>query len=1015
MSAKTIRKALGTLQDDPDHAKAWSELAEAVGFKGVDQPLAAADVGMSRDELASLLEAARHAHQIRGEYDAVARILEMEVSLAHGTDREATLETERARVLNDEVLDDGGAVAAYMRLLELRPNDTTAEEAIEQSEARRGRWADLVTRYVQEAKSAVDAPFKSSLLMSAAEVAYRYGLPALRTQAEESPKKAKKLTALVDEIVSGLKEAIEIDPKNKKAALLLERVYRQEGRDEDLAQIVEHIATEATSKDERIAGFVRLARVYTKKLKSKERAAAAYERVIDLAPGHAEATSALVDLFTAKEMWDHLIALYEEQLATARGPQEAGILLQIAMLNWKMRGKPEAAEPFFERLRRYEPGHPGMLGFFREWAKEKGASGRLSSVLADAHRSMPDGPERRTIAAEIATLSEEGANAAKAIEQWRALYRQDPGNHGARDALKRLYRQTAGWNALTDLLRSDLERTPQDDAGARLAILREIAEVYREHIKSDSALVTVLSQIIALDKTDAQAVRELARVYEALGRWRDLLATQTRQAELEDDTGTKAELHRSVARRWLEQFSNVQNAIESYEKVFELLPKDEEAKEKLKELYNKRRVYKPLFDLLEKEAAQMDPGPARRELLMEMAKLAAERLDRGADATRLYKSVLEEEPSAAPALDALEKQAERDKDWKTVAEVLERRAAVAPDDAARLVVLQKLGAIYAERMQDHKGAMSAWHRVLDLSPGHAKALRVLRDSYLAVGDHDGLTSLYSETGDWEGLVEVLSTAADKATDPELKVSLSYRAADVYANQLKASDRAFRAYERVLSVRPNDARAAAALIPLYEKDEKWVKLPALYEVMILTATETADKLGWLDKLAKVSGEHIQDKASSFGYARQAYELDAEREGGLEAFEKAAEEGEEGGEAPPSRQARRDLRHRARSGRRVGRGLQEPGRGGRDRRGRRPDPRPHPPLRRPARGSALALRGARRPRQHRAQARHPRRVGRARGRGLRSARGCGRPLQEDARHRRDARARAPGAGAPAQGGR
>jgi golgin subfamily B member 1 len=887
MSAKTIRKALGTLQDDPDHAKAWIELGEAVGFKGVEHPLAAvSDAGMPGGELAKLLEAARREHEVRGEYDAVARILEMEVSLSHGTERRAALEAELARVFNDEVLDDAGAVAAYMRLLEMRPGDATAEAAIEQSEARRARWSDLVTRYVHEAKSASDAPFKSSLLMSAAEVAYRYGRPDLKEQAEENPKKAKKLAALVDEIVSGLKEAIEIDPKNKKAALLLERVYRDEGRDEDLAVIVEHIATEATTKDEKIAGFVRLARVYTKKLKSKERAAAAYERVLDLSPGHPEATSALVDLFTAKEMWDHLISLYEEQLATARGPQEAGILLQIAMLNWKMRGKPEAAEPFFERLRRYEPAHPGMLGFFREWAKEKGASGRLASVLADAHRSMADGPEKRAIAAEIATLSEEGANAAKAIEQWRALYRQDPGNHGARDALKRLYRQTAGWNALTDLLRSDLERTPQDDADARLPILREIAEVYRDHIKSDSALVTVLSQIIALDKTDAQAVRELARVYEALGRWRDLLATQTRLAELEDDPGSKAELHRSVARRWLEQFSNVQNAIESYEKVFELLPKDVEALDKLKELYNKRRAYKPLFDLLEKEAAQMEPGPARRELLMEMAKLAAERLDRGADATRIYKSVLEEDSSAAPALDALEKQAERDKDWKTVADVLERRASVAPDNAQRLVVLQKLGAIYAERMQDHKGAMSAWHRVLELSPGHAKALRVLRDSYLAVGDHDGLTNLYAETGDWEGLVEVLSTAADKATDPDLKVALSYRAADVYAKNLKAPDRAFRAYERVLGVRPNDARAAAALIPLYEKDEKWAKLPALYEVMLLSTESTADKLAWLDKLAKVVGEHIQDKAGSFGYARQAYELDPEREGGLDAFEKAA---------------------------------------------------------------------------------------------------------------------------------
>jgi tetratricopeptide (TPR) repeat protein len=887
MSAKTIRKALGTLQDDPDHEEAWGDLAEALGFQGVTSPLAPREaIELDGAELGKLLESARRAHGSRGEDDAVARMLEIEVAAAHGTDRQAALEAELARVLDRDVLDDARAIASYRRLLLLRPGDPAAEEAIEKSEAMAARWADLVARYVQEATAATDAGLKSSLLMSAAEVAYRFGRPELEAVGKESSRKAKKFAALMEEIIGGLKEAIEIDPKNKKAAYLLARVYRRLGRDEELAKVVEHIATEAASKEEKIAGFVRLARVYDKKLKSKERAAAAYERVLDLSPGHPEATSALVDFFTEKEHWDHLVALYEEQLATVRGPNETGALLQIAMVHWKKRERAEAAEPFFERLRKYEPAHPGMLAFFREWLKEKAALGRLQSVLSDAQRSLPDGPERRAIAAELAQLSEDGANAAKAIEQWRALYRQDPSNLGARDALKRLYRQTAGWNALTDLLRGDLERAPLDSAEARLPILGEIAEVYREHIKSDSALVTVLSQITALDKTNVQAVRELANAYEALGRWRDLLAAQARLAELEADPGVKAELYRAVARRWLEQFSNVQNAVDAYEKVFDLLPADVEAKEKLKELYNKRRAYKPLFDLLERESGQAEPGPERRELWMEMARLAAERLDRGADATRLYKAVLEEDPTANPALDALEKQAERDKDWQTVSEVLERRAAIASSDAARLAILQRLGAIYSERMQDHKGAMSAWHRVLDLSPGHPKALRVLRDSYLALGDYDGLSALYAASADWEGLVEVLSTAADKAAEAEVRVALSYRAAEVYSTRLKAPERAFRAYERILGIHANDARAASALIPLYEKDEKWQRLPALYEVMLENADSSADKLEWLDKLVKVSGENLQDKAASFGYARKAYELDPERALGLARFEKAA---------------------------------------------------------------------------------------------------------------------------------
>ncbi len=461
-----------------------------------------------------------------------------------------------------------------------------------------------------------------------------------------------------------------------------------------------------------------------------------------------------------------------------------------------------------------------------------------------------------------------------------------PRSRDAREALKRLYRQTASHAALIDLLRQELEKVAPDDAAARLPVLRDIAGIYRDHLKSDSALVTVLTQIVGLDPTDLASVRDLVRVYQSLQRWRDLLTMQARQADLEHDPAVKAELWRASARRWLEQFSNVQNAVESYEKLHVADPSDREAVDRLKELYAKRRSYKPLYDLLAEQADSMPAGPARREVWTEMAKLAAERIDMGPQAVLLHKRVLDEDPSSSAALDALERQAERDKDFATVAEVLERRAAIATDDAARMNVLQKLGAIYSDRLHDGAKATEAWRRVLAIQPGHAKALRVLRDRHLAAGDYDGLADLYSQNGDWEGLVEVLSGAADKAADPELKVDLSFRCASIFVDRIGAPERAFRSYERVLSVNPRDTRAAAALLPLYEKDEKWGRLPALYEILLEHAYEVDEKLALLDKLVQVAGHQLQDRVAAFGWARKAYELAPRREGGLAAFEASA---------------------------------------------------------------------------------------------------------------------------------
>ena len=368
MSANTIRNVLGLLQDDPDRAEAWARLRETLGMndEGTELSLPKGLRGLE-DEIASVLEKARAAHAARREFEAVAGLLSIEALLAKGTEREADLVLQLARVRDEEVLDDTGARAAYERLLELRPGDVKAEEFIETSDAKRAKWADIVAKYVDEAKQAADNAFKASMLVGAAEVAYRFGRPQLSTG-----KKKKQLPALIDEVISGLREAVTIDPKSTRALHVLERVFRTEGRWEELAVLLEQRAESAAAKDDRAAGLLRLARVLQRKINAPERAQDVYAKVLDIQPGNREATSALVDVFTAREMWDHLVALYEGQLATLGREGQAGTILQIAMVHWKMRGRPEAAEPFFERLRRLEPAHPGMLGFFREWCAARG-------------------------------------------------------------------------------------------------------------------------------------------------------------------------------------------------------------------------------------------------------------------------------------------------------------------------------------------------------------------------------------------------------------------------------------------------------------------------------------------------------------------------------------------------------------------------------------------------------------------------------------------------------------------
>ncbi|NUP12755.1 MAG: hypothetical protein HOW73_42485 [Polyangiaceae bacterium] len=869
MSVDTIRVVLGRLQDEPESESAWEQLAEIVTSPG--------DPGV---EMLRLLEQARARFDKRREWLAVARLLEMELSLSQG--EEPAMQAELARICDEELLDSAKARAAYERLIELMPQEPLASKAenfLETDEEKRNKWRDIYDRYIAEADSATDDSLRAGLLIGASDVALRYG----GTDIDR------------DQVAELAERAITLDPKVRRGVTNAEAALAHVP--ERLATSLQLILARGPSKEERIAAGLKAARIRARALQDKDGAIALYEQVLDLSPGQPDALSYLAEAYTETQAWDHLVALYEDQLkagsAGLRGEAEQGVLLQIAMVHWRMRNAPEAAEPYFDRLRRVDPTNGAMLGFFREYAEVDTAKGgtavtaKLATVLTEAQRSTTDPAAKKELGAEIARLAESQDNALKAIEQYKAILKAEPTDKDAREALKRLYGQAGNFPALVDLLRQELDRLDPEDKAGKTAILQEIAAIHRDRAKNEQQLVQVLQQLVQIDDGNEEALRELVRIYESLGRFRDLLTCQQRLAELAKDPSERGELYRSVARRWADQFSNVQNAITAYEGLLEALPHDEEARTKLRELYTKRRAWSQLFALYELEAKDAE-GADKIAVLSEMAKLAAERLDRGADSIAIQKQILDLDPTAGSVYDALEKQAEREKDYATLAEVLERRTEVTQDPATKLAILQKLGAVYSDRLKDTASTTRTWRRVLELSPGQAKALRVLRESYVATGDFDSLEELYAAQNDWDSLADFLSSSADRATDPEHKIELSFRAAAVYETKLNTPERSTRSYERVLAADAGNARAARALVPIYEKDERWARLPALYEILLGVAEEKDERVAMLRKLANVTGGPLADRATALGYARRAYELEPDEENllALEAASRSA---------------------------------------------------------------------------------------------------------------------------------
>jgi len=870
MDARSVRTALGTLQNNPDDSEAWQELRDALSEEGgdLDQPTAL-----------ELLEAARDRHASRGEAEAVVRIYDLCAAQSHGTPAEVVFLQKRASVLLSELFAGLPAIATLARAATLPQAELVGLQAeLEALQARAAGWKEQAASYHAEAESAPDDLYRSAMMMRAAEAEICFA---------EEPR--------VPAIVENLEMALRLDPSNLPASRLLEVMYRRAGDTAGLVRVLQRTADRAPSQEARVAAGIRLGRYLVHTLRDEELAALAFDKVLESDPENADAMAFVTEYYARTEHWDALVRAYERPLKLA-GDDEArlGDMLQVGMLHWKKRGVLADAEPWFERIRKVQPAHEGVLSFYREYKGALQDDVGLAQVLDEAKRALDvASPERAELEAELSTHASSQADLQRQIEQQKSALRSNPDDDAVRQRLKTLYKQTQGHNALVELLRQQLERTAEENYELRLSVMREIAGVYREYIKSDTALVGVLNQIVQLDgKLDAEdvgEVRELVSLFDKLGRPRDLLASQKLLAEIAPDLEEKKLLYRQVGRRWLDQFSNVQHAMEAFAALYALDPSDEEAIERLDDLYRKRRAWKELFALYEAQLGGKE-GEARIPLLREMAQLAAEHLSRVDDALAYFREILDLDPTRLEVLDRYEKYAERSKNWALLADALERRlSSGATSTEAQLPVLQKLGTVYSDHLDRADQAVRTWRRVVEAQPGNARAMRVLRDSYLRTGDYDSLEAVYAAQNDLEGLAEVLSTAADRARESAAKLDLSYRAARVYEEGLHQSARAVRSYERILSVDPDDLRAIDRLLPLYENDEKWARVPTLLEVKYRLAQSDDERVTLLSQLFTVASSHLFDRRAAIQYARRAFDLAPKDSRCLEMFDSASRAG------------------------------------------------------------------------------------------------------------------------------
>ncbi|MFO0681411.1 MAG: tetratricopeptide repeat protein [Sandaracinus sp.] len=373
------------------------------------------------------------------------------------------------------------------------------------------------------------------------------------------------------------------------------------------------------------------------------------------------------------------------------------------------------------------------------------------------------------------------------------------------------------------------------------------------------------------ERTKLRELDEAIAKFEGQKRWSDVIKSILAKADIVQDPSEKVALLTQAGTMYLEKSSNQAEAIKAFEAVLEHDSHNLQAITQLKEMYEKRRDWEKLVRVMEREVELMDESD-RALRYVEMAQLATERLRKPEICIDLWQKVRQYDPDQHDALVALSGLYERAREWKPLADVLERQAERAANAEEQKAVLTKLGMIYADKLNDDHGAVSAFQRLLALDPEDKRAQEQLKRRYVAIKAWDDLEAFYAPSGKFDELIRTFEReAGNKDAPKEEQIDLMFRVARLWQRQDK-NDRAAKAYEKVLELDPKSFDAAVALSPIYESVNDSKKLAGVYEVRLEHVSDPGERIALLRETGLLYEEKLKKPDLAFARFLSALELD-----------------------------------------------------------------------------------------------------------------------------------------------
>ncbi len=861
--ALELRLRLGMLHQEaleqPDEA---IEVYQTVLMDNPDNPQAIQSLeqmfmaGQAVQKIADILEPY---YLEKGQHEKLVEIYLQRLELLDDHFERYELLMQVARIFLHELQDETRALQAYGSALFEKPDDAEVLERIEELAESTGAWGDAAGFYV-------DALERDDLVEEDALTLWFNLARVLDAKLGQ-----------IEEAEGAYLQALEIDPGEPRALEALDRIYEQQARWQDLADILQRRIQGLYDEEQIIELSFRLAQIFQHNLDEAQRAVDTYRNVLDIRPMHEDSLRQLEHIHLERQEWDELFDVLRRRAENTHEPEvKIELFARMANLAEEMLERPLDAIDLWNEVLKLEPTDRDALGELQRLYLDQERWDDLVNVLQQEVDLTQDPRERLELYDSLGTIWQDKLdNELQALDCWQSVLGIDPAHLGALEALRDIYTRQGDYAQLAGIVARLIEHEGVESE-RKLALWIELGEIYGDMLMQPHDAIEAWKNVMAIDPGNELALENLERLYLQESMWQEAAQVLEVKVDRLDDDIDRIELLTQIADIWENKLFEPNAAVSFYEQILEIDPTHMPASRALESIYTEQatpEAYQSLVELYLTRAEVVGDDPFERvETLRAAARVFEQYLGQPESALLVQLSAFGPETLTDEQLNHdLERLADQTGLWD---ELVGRATDVLSElddglDAADLH--RRVGHWYADKLDQPDDAVYHLRRALGIEPDNVDILQRLEP-------------LYRGLAAWPELADVIHRRIDLTNTPDERIELWRRLGELYEMQMAEIDEAIEAYRQILMLDETDILAMECLERIFEAYDRWEDLIDILRQKSEATYDPDAIVGIKVQIAQIFEQHLQDAHSAIDAYREVLTVDQTHADSLQALER-----------------------------------------------------------------------------------------------------------------------------------